>query len=344
MPAAVWPVSLDVGNALCKGVRANAHPVVFPNLVATDRNNILRDFTGFSSQEPLIVELEGERWAVGDSAADLSRTPRAQVGYARYDSPDFKALVAGLLGEMYPTRGGTIALTFSLPVDGFGQASRQVRRLAGTWEVTVKGRQLTFELPAELMLPVPEAFGSVCYFMLSEDGTRIVDLELTEARIAVIDVGGYTTDMLTFRDLSLTPLAGSVERGVLQVREDINREIKHRFNRHDLDPRDISTILKPDRVGRYYYRHAGVLEDVTQIVEEAVWELTTGVLNVWTNQLRSGIDYDVVIFTGGGAPLVRPFLEKRIEHGNILRVDDAHAHLANAIGAWRFAAFRRANA
>jgi hypothetical protein len=344
MPTNAWPVSLDVGNALCKGVRANATPIVFPNLVATDRNNILRDFTGFTSKEPLIVEIEGERWAVGESAADLSRTPRAQVGYARYNSPDFKALVAGLLGEMYPNKSGTIALTFSLPVDGFGQAAQQIRRLAGTWEVTVKGRRLTFELPADLMLPVPEAFGSVCYFMLSEDGTRIVDVELAESRIAVIDIGGYTTDVLTFRDLSLTPTYGSVERGVLQVKEDINKEIKHRFNRHDLDPRDVDKIMKPDKIGKYYYRHAGVLEDVTGIVEEAVWELTTGVLNVWTNQLRSGVDYDVVIITGGGAPVIRPFLESRIEHGNIMRVDDRQAHLANALGAWRFAAFRRANA
>jgi hypothetical protein len=335
---------MDVGNALCKGVRANANPVVFPNLVATDRNNILRDFNGFTSKEPLIIEIEDQRWAVGDSAADISRTPRAQVGYARYDSPDFKALVAGLLGEMYPSRGGTIALTFSLPVDGFGQAAKQIRRLAGTWDITVKGRKLSFDLPSDLMTPVPEAFGSVCYFMLSDDGTRIVDLELAESRVAVIDIGGYTTDVLTFRELSLTPTYGSVERGVLQVREDVNREIKHRFNRHDLDPRDVDNIMKPDKVGKYYYRHAGVLEDVTSIVEEAVWELTTGVLNVWTNQLRNGVDFDAVIFTGGGAPLIRPFLEQHINHGNVLRVDDRHAHLANAIGAWRFAAFRRANA
>jgi cell division ATPase FtsA len=169
-------------------------------------------------------------------------------------------------------------------------------------------------------------------------------VELAESRVAVIDIGGHTTDVLTFRDLSLTPTYGSVERGVLQVKEDINKEIKHRFNRHDLDPRDLDVIMKPDRVGRYYYRHAGMLEDVTEIVEEAVWELTTGVLNVWTNQLRSGVDYDVVVFTGGGAPVIRPFLETRIQHGNILRVDDRQAHLANAIGAWRFAAFRRTNA
>jgi hypothetical protein len=340
----VWPVSLDVGNALCKGVRANANPVVFPNLVATDRNNILRDFTGFTSKEPLIVEMDGQRWAVGDSAADLSRTPRAQVGYARYDSPDFKVLVAGLLGEMYPNKSGTIALTFSLPVDGFGQASRQIKRLAGTWDVTVRGRRLTYELPADLMLPVPEAFGSVCYFMLSEDGTKIIDLELAESRVAVVDVGGYTVDVLTFRELNPTPVHGSIERGVIQVRDDINREIKHRFRRHDLDPRDIDTIMRPDKVGRYYYRHAGSLEDVTEIVEAAVWELTTGVLDVWNNQLSGGVDYDIVIFTGGGAPIIRPFLEQRIQHGNILRVDDSRSHLANAIGAWRFAAYRRANA
>ena len=333
-------VSIDTGNALVKAVRGPQDPIVIPNLVAVDRNNILRDFRGFTSRDPLIVEMDDQRWAVGESASDLSKTPRAQVGYARYDSPDYTALVAGVLAEMYPARGGTVSLTFSLPVDAFNQARVHMDRLAGHWSFKARERNLNFDIPFDLMMAIPEGFGTLCYFMLSPDGSRIVDLDLTESRVAVVDIGGYTCDVLTFRELNLTPVYGSVERGVIQIKKDINQEIKHRFNRPDLDWRDIESIMTPDDAGRCWYTHAGKRHEVTDIVEESVWELTRGVLDIWSNLLANGVDQDVVIFTGGGAPLIRPFLEHEITHHGILRAPDHLSHLLNAIGAWRFSTFR----
>lgn len=334
--------SFDTGNALCKAVRAN-ETIVFPNLIAPDDDNIMHEFTGFSSRDPLIVEIDGGRWAVGHSAADFSRNPTATVGYARYDSPDYRVLVAGLLAETYPLRGGTVALTFSLPVDAFHLAGQQSERLAGEWSFRARGRNLNYYLPYEFMTPVPESFGSLCWFLLSDDGTRIVDLDLAESRVAVVDVGGYTVDILTFRELEMTPVFGSVERGVLQIRAEINKAIKTRYNRDSLDVRDIERIMLPANGERNFYTHAGYKEDVTDIVERAIAGLVRGVQDIWTGRLNSGIDYDYVIFTGGGASVLRPYLERHIQHRNILRVDDRYAHLANAVGAWRFNAFRRAN-
>lgn len=335
--------SFDTGNALCKAVRAN-EALYFPNLIAPDEDNIMHTFNGFSSRDPLIIEIDGGRWAVGDSAADFSKNPNATVGYRRYDSPDYRVLIAGLLAELYPQRGGTVALTFSLPVDAFHLAEQQRERLAGEWSFKARGRNLNFFLPYEYMTPVPESFGSLCWFLLSEDGRQIVDLDLAESRVAVIDVGGYTVDILTFRELDMMPVFGSVERGVLQIRADIDKAIKQRFNRHSLDVRDIERIMIPASDGRNYYTHAGKPEDVTDIVERATAGLVRGVQDIWTGKLESGLDYDYVIFTGGGSPILRPYLERHIQHHNMLRVDDRWAFMANAVGAWRFNAFRRANA
>ena len=244
---------------------------------------------------------------------------------------------------MYPTKGGSLSLTFSLPVDGFNQAAEQVERLSGEWSFTCRGRELTFDIPKDSVLPLPEGFGSICYFLLSSDGTRMVDLELAESRVAVIDVGGYTTDILTFRELNLAPVHGSIERGIIQVRNAVNSAIKHEYKRPDLQRMDIEQIIHTRK-----YKHRGKHIDVNDIVEPALWDLTQEVLAVWNDPtgLAGGVDYDAVIFTGGGAPLIRPFLEAAMKtqgvlHSNILRVPDEEAHLANAIGAYRFAAFRR---
>lgn len=331
--------SIDTGNALIKGRRGRTN-IVFDNLIGSVADSDLLGFAGFGDDNAAIVEMGGGRWAVGQTAAALSRNPRADVGYARYDQPEFRVMIAALLGELYPRRGGEVALTFSLPVDGFGRSREVVKTLAGEWQFHYKGRDHTFIISESLIQAVPEAFGSLCYFALTADGKDIANIDLTEERVAVIDVGGFTTDVLTFRELDLQSTFGSVEQGILDVQKSINRALKRQFNRGDLDHRDLQSMLLNGK-GRYHYRHAGRAHDVTDIVESAVWELTQGVLQIWHDSLGAGVDYDAVIFTGGGAPIIRPFLERRIDHGNILRIDDNLSHLANVIGAYRYRAFMR---
>jgi hypothetical protein len=323
-----------------KGRRGRTN-IVFDNLIGSISESDLLGFAGFGDDNAAaIVEMDGGRWAVGQTAAALSRNPRAEVGYARYDQPEFKVMIAALLGELYPSRGGEVALTFSLPVDGFGRSKQVIKTLAGEWQFRYKGRDHRFTIPSDSIWAVPEAFGSLCYFALTADGKDIANIDLTEQRVAVIDVGGFTTDVLTFRELDLQSTFGSVEQGILDVQRSINRSLKREFNRGDLDHRDLQAMLL-NGTGRYKYRHAGRAHDVTEIVESAVWELTQGVLQIWNDDLGAGLDYDAVIFTGGGSPIIRPFLERRIDHGNIIRVDDQSSHLANVIGAARYRAFMR---
>jgi hypothetical protein len=68
-----------------------------------------------------------------------------------------------------------------------------------------------------------------------------------------------------------------------------------------------------------------------------LWDLTDGVLDIWQNQLEGGVDYDAVILTGGGAPLISPALLGNLRHSNIKCIPKDEAHLANAIGAYRYA-------
>ena len=332
-------VSLDTGNAFCKGVRGgrrNTHTTVaFPNAWARPQEDALSRWQGFNTREQLLVSLNGgETLALGESAYELGRSQHQRVGYVRYDNPQFPWLVAGLLAKLYPTAGGDILLSFSLPVDAFGQAQEQVERLSGHWQVEYNdGRQTTnlnFNLEPDNV--VPEAFGSLCYFILAVDGSRFVDMEMAEGRVAVIDIGGYTTDVLTFDALEMGTVRSSVERGIINVREDVNTALKRQFRRSDLSAPILDQIIETGE-----YNHAGEFHDVNQVVEDALWDLTDGVVDVWQNQLESGVDYDAVVLTGGGAPLVSPSLLPQLRHGNIKCVPRDDAHLANAIGAYRYA-------
>jgi hypothetical protein len=332
-------VSIDAGNAFCKGVRAGRRniptSVAFPNAWARPQQDALSRWQGFNTKEQLLISLNvGETLALGESAFELGRSQHQRVGYVRYDNPEFPWLVAGLLAKLYPTAGGEILLTFSLPIDGFSRAQEQIERLQGRWQVEYNdGRSVTnlnfTVLPDNV---VPEAFGSLCYFILAVDGSRFVDLEMAEGRVAVIDIGGYTTDVLTFNALEIGTVHGSVERGIITVREKVNAAIKRQFQRSDLQTPALDKIIETGE-----YKHAGEVHDVDGIVEEALWDLTDGVLDIWQNQLEGGVDYDAIILTGGGAPLISPSLLGNLRHSNIKCIPRDEAHLANAIGAYRYA-------
>jgi hypothetical protein len=332
-------VSLDTGNAFCKGVRSGRRnsytTVAFPNAWARPQEDAVSRWQGFNSREQLLIALNGgEILALGDSAFELGSSQHQRVGYARYDNPEFPWLVAGLLAKLYPNAGGDILLTFSLPIDSFGQAQEQVERLTGHWQVEYNDGQNTTNLnfTVEPDNVVPEAFGSLCYFILAVDGSRFVDLEMAEGKVAVIDIGGYTTDVLTFNALEIGTVHSSVERGIINVRNDVNAAIKRQFRRSDLPTPNLDKIIETGE-----YKHAGETYNVDDIVESALWELTDGVLDIWQNQLEGGVDYDAVVLTGGGAPLVSPTLLGNLRHSNIKCIPRDEAHLANAIGAYRYA-------
>jgi hypothetical protein len=102
-------VSLDVGNAYCKGVRAGRNTpttVAFPNAWARPQADALSHWQGFNSREQLLISLNGgETLALGESAFELGRSQHQRVGYVRYDNPEFPWLVAGLLAKLYPMLG-----------------------------------------------------------------------------------------------------------------------------------------------------------------------------------------------------------------------------------------------
>lgn len=332
-------VSIDTGNAFCKGVRAGRSniptTVAFPNAWARPQADALSRWQGFNQKEQLVVSLNGgEALALGESAYELGRSQHQRAGYVRYDNPEYPWLVAGLLAKLYPAAGGEIALTFSLPIDGFARAQAQVERLAGHWQVEYNnGKEvanLNFTVSPENV--IPEAFGSLCYFILAADGSKFIDLELADGSVAVIDIGGYTTDVLTFHALEIGPVYGSIERGIINVRDEINSAIKRQFQRSDLKTPALDKIIETRT-----YKHAGTVHDVSDIVDRALWDLTDGVLDIWQNRLESGVDYDAVIFTGGGAPLVAPILLQNIRHDRINVIPKDESHLANAIGAYRYA-------
>jgi hypothetical protein len=90
------------------------------------------------------------------------------------------------------------------------------------------------------------------------------------------------------------------------------------------------------------YRHAGGdPDDVSNVVDAALVSLMKDALRAWQEELDGGADYDTVIISGGGGPVIGPLLAPQLGHRDVRIIPESEAHLANAWGSLRHRKFKR---
>lgn len=146
--------------------------------------------------------------------------------------------------------------------------------------------------------------------------TRIT--EIGEIPKAVgIDIGGFTTDYLMMRrGAADMEYCDSLENGVITMFNDIISQINSEYDML-LEEADIESIIK----GRKEYYE----EQVVRLVEQKVQDFVTDLLN---GIRERGIDTKsaYTVFIGGGAVLLRRFLEKSERLGRYLFIEDLRAN------------------
>ncbi|MCC6904850.1 MAG: ParM/StbA family protein [Anaerolineae bacterium] len=348
MSTALYEVGGDFGNWAAKVVRDGYSTVIRNVAVQYDgSDDALRELGLFggvtAGDEPLTesvqLTLRDQQWIVGEAAFTQSARSFERTTYSRYGTDEWYALVAAALVSLYSKRSGTVALTFSLPVSQLraGRA-REIRELlAGQWQIGYDGRVLTYEILPDLIDMIPEGFGSLAYLCLSESGKRFTDRALAENRVVLFDFGGYTLDVITFDRLSMGPYNESLTTGLINVRNDVNKALKRIYNRGDVPGKVLDEVIRTRQ-----YRHAGGKpDDVSTIVDTALVSLMKDALRVWQEELGSGADYDTVIVSGGGGPVIGPLLAPQLGHHDIRIIPEGEAHLANALGSLRHRKFKR---
>lgn len=353
MSTNIYEVGADYGNWGAKVVREGAAVVIRNVAVPYDGRDDELHALGLFGELPgersshgdepptdsVRLGLGGQEWIVGELAYEMKLKTHERTTFSRYGTDEWYALVAASLVRLYGKRSGVIAMTFSLPVSQFraGRHHEVQDMLVGKWEVEHEGKKLTYEIPAEMLQLVPEGFGSLAYQCLSESGKRFADRDLAESRVIIFDFGGYTLDIGTYHTLRMGPYNESITTGLINVRNAVNRGLKRRYNRPDAPGRVLDQVIR----SRQYKHAGGGYEDVGDIVDAALIDLMKDALRVWQEELDGGVDYDTVILTGGGGPVIGPLLAPQLGHADIRIIPEGEAHLANAWGSLRHRKFKR---
>lgn len=307
---------IDIGYGFTKVVSASQGmivPVSFPSVVGTYERGI--QVNGLKASVPDIVTIDSRQYYVGKAA--LGHGVRLLTGRHQdwISSPAYRAL---LLHALSINGSGAVNLTIvsGLPVNFF---KRDKDILFNLIKKATEGLCIACDVHI-----IPQPVGSFFDALFNDSGHIRVG-KLVEAKTGILDIGYYTTDLVTISNMEFVERQmESFESGVSSALEGIARDIEEEYGiRPDLHKTE-------QAVSNGFIRVFGVEKDVQHIAIRRFTELGQEVEARAKTIWKSGADIDMALITGGGAALLKPYLNL---YRHAMVVDNAQ--LANATGYYK---------
>lgn len=288
-------IGMDLGFGFCKVV-SGEEAYVFPSVVGSGGDDILK-VSGIKSPdlEKETVSVDGRRLLVGESAIKHALRTYSVRDKSWIDSLAYRALLRHALRLAGVGPGNTdreVTIVTGLPVSHYRSCRERLARLiketAGA-EVEVK---VTLQ-------PLGTFFDQ----LLNDDMT-VREEGLAEERVGIIDIGFYTTDLVTVDGIEFVKKQlGSYEGGISSAYTEIAREI---YNVYDLKKEvfEVESVVRDGHV-----RVFGKREDVRLIVERSLRDLAIEIEAQARSIWKDGAGIDRVLITGGGATALRGYLD-----------------------------------
>ncbi len=239
---------------------------------------------------------DGTTYSVGDVDASSTRFE----GYAC--SGMNRAIVQHAL-QQAGLEGRDVEAVSGLPVRAFYRDSGARRNSA----INDKRQNLMQPVrPSGEALPVDIVFHQVIpealaawydYVIVEKNGDAGLDQTRVSVPIAVVDIGGRTTDTVVVRDQGiLHQSSGSFEFGLLNVKQSLADALQARFDLEVVGDRLLTHAVQ-QKVVRLYGRD----HDISTEVAAAKHELVERLYAETRRQMGRAIELDKVLFVGGGA-------------------------------------------
>ncbi|CAG9170059.1 ParM/StbA family protein [Cupriavidus pinatubonensis] len=169
---------------------------------------------------------------------------------------------------------------------------------------------------------------------LTGDNGEIRDNVDPGAPVAVLDIGGRTTDTVTvYGGGKLDHVAsGTGNIGISNVFDHIANELKRQFNVARIRVATLDQVARHRKI-----RLRGQEHDVGEIVDAAVQEVGQQILREVKRRIGDAAEMDTVLLVGGGAALMHDLVRNEYPHCQV--PDDPE--FANARGMLKYVQFMR---
>lgn len=300
-PSQVMAVGVDDGYAYTKVALPDGRLVSVPSRARTGAAGV----TWLHPGEQRIFEYEtaGQVYAVG--AVDGEPTM-----FDEYPGSALNRVIVQHALQRAGLAGHSVHMVTGLPVSSFYHNDGRVQ--ARTIHAKREGLKRTVEPRrhpcSDIKTPVkasvafheviPEALAAWYDFVIvTQDDGVTLDADRLNAPIAIVDIGGRTTDYVVVQNQGVVHgSSGSLNRGMLSVTLRVANRIQEVFDLNDIGEQSISRAVETHRL-----RVHGKDHDVSGLVTEAKRELVERLYSETRRKLGRGAELDRVLFVGGGS-------------------------------------------
>lgn len=311
---------LDFGNAdvkLYDGMKNYSH---YRHAIAPITESEWRKLVGRAKQPPKgYIAIEGKYFALGDKAARyvLKEKPR---GADRYTPDYYGVAMAYAISELYESETRLINL-FASHAPRDIEYVEDIRSAAlGHWHfVTHKGN---YKVHVKTVETFDEPSGGFNHAVLTKDGRALKKNPYRDSTILVLDVGGYTCDVIAVDPQGIIDdnSYASTVTGVLETRNWFERELRSMYREEFKGVGDISERRIEDAMLKGKYPYGNLALECQDLGTQAVNTLVNDIIDVIKG--AGGIaNFDVVLLTGGGSALVYEALKNAVRTIDFILVE-----------------------
>jgi plasmid segregation protein ParM len=288
------PVGLDDGYAFTKLALPDGRLMVIPSRARVGR----ADMTWIHGAEQRVFEYVTE-----DTVYSVGTVDGAATHFDGYAWSGLNRAVVQHVLQQAGFAGQTLHAVSGMPVSSFYRSNGEQRHEAINRKresLKTAVQPLSEVLPAAIAFHgvIPEALAAWYDYVIQEkDEVVTLDENRVSEPVAIIDIGGRTTDYVVVKEQAiLHGSSGSLQCGMLNVKQHLADGIQARFDLENLSEQLVSNAVEHNRI-----RLQGRDHDVKDLAETAKREIVEQIFAETRRQLGLGVELDRVLFVGGGA-------------------------------------------
>lgn len=299
---------------------SNGKPELIPAFATTFRKKSEDTMLSNSPQQMKYVasEVNGHRYVVGDYAMKLDPNIRWTGGENKHADHMFPILFKTVLGMMTSgIREVVDILVMNLPI----KYDTEERRVAltniakGTHEVAISYDGVNFQrriISVEEVVVKKQPFGSLCDLMLNGNG-EVEDVGIAKGFNVIVDIGARTLNVLTVNALDVVPeLTTQTSDGMYTSYLQVGNYLENTFGGLIPDGKLPLIIREKSLKGR----------DLTPLIDRVYENQANTIINTLDKLFINSWNFvDNVIFTGGGAEILKPYFNGRLQGVNTIYLD-----------------------
>ncbi len=319
------PVGLDDGYAYTKVALPAGRLIVIPSRGRMGQAAV----TWIDQGRQRIFEYE-----TADAVYSVGAVDGAPTHFEGYPWSGLNRTIAQHALQEAGLAGRTVHAVSGLPVSAFYRRSGERRQETITKKqdsLKQAVRPLSEALPAGIAFHevIPEALAAwYDHVIVEKDGKAVLDEKQLSVPVAIIDIGGRTTDYVVVKDQGiLHASSGSLQCGMLDVKQRVADGIQARF-----DLEILSEPIVAQAVDRKRVRLQGKDHDLAALVEAAKREVVERIHAETRRQLGLGVELERVLFVGGGTVALADHIANWFPHQAIAE----HPAFANARGMLKY--------